>query len=94
MDTHQITEQIVSRLNLPEWHEARAKLQVWFELMKTWRKHGDPRDLDLELLCEAAFRCVDLLVADQIINSQSSAETQAQITVYMTLCETRKDYTG
>ena len=94
MDTYQITKQIVTELNLPEWHDARAKLQIWFELMKTWRKHGDPRELTIQRIVDASVRCVDKLIDDQIINPRSSAELQAQLTVIKVLCETRKDYTG
>ena len=94
MDTHQITEKIVEQLNLPEWHDARAKLQIWFELMKTWREYGDPRELRLHRVIDASIRCVDLLVADQIINPRSSAELHAQVTITKVIWENRKDYTG
>ena len=94
MNTHQITEQIVTELNLPEWHEPRAKLQVLFELSRTWREYGDPREIQLHRVADAAIRCVDKLVEDQIINSRSSAELQAQLTICKVIWETRKDYTG
>ena len=94
MDTHQITEQIIAELNLPEWHDARAKLQIWFELMKTWREHGDPREIQLHRVIDASVRCVDKLVEDQIINPRSSAELHAQVTITKVIWETRKDYTG
>ena len=94
MNTHQITEQIVTELNLPEWHEPRAKLQVLFELTRTWREYGDPREIQLHRVADAAIRCVDKLVEDQIINSRSSAELQAQLTICKVIWETRKDYTG
>ena len=94
MDTHQITEQIVAELNLPEWHDARAKLQIWFELMKTWREYGDPREIQLYRVADAAIRCVDKLVEDQIINPRSSAELRAQLTICKVIWQSRMDYTG
>ena len=94
MDTHQITEQIVAELNLPEWHEPRARLQVWFELMKAWREYGDPREIQLHRVADAAIRCTDKLVEDQIINPRSSAELRAQLTICKVIWETRMDYTG
>ena len=94
MDTHQITEQIVAELNLPEWDEPRAKLQVLFELSRTWREYGDPREIQLHRVADAAIRCTDKLVEDQIINPRSSAELRAQLTICKVIWETRKDYTG
>ena len=94
MDTNQITELIIAELNLPEWHQPRAKLQVWFELMKAWREYGDPRDLTVHGVVDASIRCVDKLVGDQIINPRSSAELQAQLTICKVIWETRKDYIG
>ena len=94
MDTNQITKQIIAELNLPEWHQPRATLQVWFELMKTWREHGDPREIQLHRVIDASVRCVDKLVEDQIINPRSSAELHAQVTITKVIWETRMDYTG
>ena len=94
MNTHQITEQIVAELNLPEWDEPRAKLQVLFELSRTWREYGDPREIQLHRVADAAIRCVDKLIEDQIINPRSRAELRAQLTICKVIWETRKDYTG
>ena len=94
MDTHQITEQIVAELNLPEWDEPRAKLQVLFELSRTWREYGDPREIQLHRVADAAIRCTDKLIEDQIINPRSSAELRAQLTICKVIWETRMDYTG
>ena len=94
MNTQQITKIIVSELGLPEWHQPRASLQVLFELSRTWREYGDPREIQLHRVADAAIRCVDKLVEDQIINSRSSAELQAQLTICKVIWETRKDYTG
>ena len=94
MDTHQITEQIVAELNLPEWDEPRAKLQVLFELSRTWREYGDPREIQLHRVADAAIRCVDMLIEDQIINPRSRAELRAQLTICKVIWETRMDYTG
>ena len=94
MDTHQITEQIVAELNLPEWDEPRAKLQVLFELSRTWREYGDPREIQLHRVADAAIRCTDKLIEDQIINPRSRAELRAQLTICKVIWETRKDYTG
>ena len=94
MNTQQITEQIVSELNLPEWHQSRAKLQVLFELSRTWREYGDPREIQLHRVADAAIRCVDKLIEDQIINPRSSAELRAQLTICKVIWETRMDYTG
>ena len=94
MDTHQITEQNVAELNLPEWDEPRAKLQVLFELSRTWREYGDPREIQLHRVADAAIRCTDKLIEDQIINPRSRAELRAQLTICKVIWETRKDYTG
>ena len=94
MDTHQITEQIVTELNLPEWNEPRARLQVLFELSRTWREYGDPREIQLHRVADAAIRCVDKLIEDQIINPRSRAELRAQLTICKVIWETRMDYTG
>ena len=94
MDTHQITEQIVAELNLPEWDEPRAKLQVLFELSRTWREYGDPREIQLHRVADAAIRCTDKLIEDQIINPRSRAELRAQLTICKVIWETRMDYTG
>ena len=94
MNTHQITEQIVAELNLPEWDEPRAKLQVLFELSRTWREYGDPREIQLHRVADAAIRCTDKLIEDQIINPRSRAELRAQLTICKVIWETRMDYTG
>ena len=94
MNTHQITEQIVAELNLPEWNEPRARLQVLFELSRTWREYGDPREIQLHRVADAAIRCVDKLIEDQIINPRSRAELRAQLTICKVIWETRMDYTG
>ena len=69
MDSHQITEIIIENLTFPKHHEPRVKLQVWFELMNTFRKYGDPRvkHYDEDDIRDIAIRCVDLLVGDFII---------------------------
>ena len=94
MNTQQITEQIVAELNLPEWNEPRARLQVLFELSRTWREYGDPREIQLHRVADAAIRCVDKLIEDQIINPRSRAELRAQLTICKVIWETRMDYTG
>ena len=81
MDTKKITEIIIAELGLPEYHQHRATLQVWFELMKTWRECGNPREIQLHRVADAAIRCTDKLVEDQIINPRSSAELRAQLTI-------------
>ena len=93
MNTQQITELIIDQINLPEWHQSRAKLQVLFELTRTWREYGDPRDLTLGLVVDAAIRCVDKLVDDQIIRPRSSEELQAQLAICKVIWQTRMDYT-
>ena len=94
MNTHQITEQIVAELNLPEWNEPRARLQVLFELSRTWREYGDPREIQLHRVADAAIRCVDKLIEDQIINPRSRLELRAQLIICKVIWETRMDYTG
>ena len=94
MNTQQITEQIVAELNLPEWNEPRARLQVLFELSRTWREYGDPREIQLHRVADAAIRCVDKLIEDQIINPRSRAELRAQLTICKVIWESRMDYTG
>jgi len=94
MDTKKITEIIIAELGLPEWHQHRATLQVWFELMKTWREHGDPSEIQLHRVADAAIRCTDKLVEDQIINPRSSAELRAQLTICKVIWQSRMDYTG
>ena len=94
MNTQQITELIIQEIGLPEWHQHRATLQVWFELMKTWREYGEPKELTLNGVVDASIRCVDKLVGDHIIEDRSSLELHAQLTIVRVICETRNDYTG
>ena len=87
MDSHQITETIIENLTFPKHHEPRVKLQVWFELMNTFRKYGDPRvkHYDEDDIRDIAIRCVDHLVGDFIIkdcidtNDQDEFEAQDSI---------------
>ena len=94
MDTKKITEIIIAELGLPEYHQHRATLQVWFELMKTWREYGNPREMQLHRVADAAIRCTDKLIEDQIINPRSSAKLQAQLTICKVIWQSRMDYTG
>jgi len=93
MDTKKITEIIIAELGLPEYHQHRATLQVWFELMLTWREYGNPKVISEDDICQAAVRCVDKLVGDAII-TDSTEELKAQDTIIQVLDWTRLDYIG
>ena len=94
MDTRQITEIIILELGLPEWHKHRATLQVWFELMNTWRAQGDPSKVQYTEadLREIAYRCVEHLVTDLIIEDGDKPEHEAQNSITETLNRTLKHY--
>tara|TARA_Y100001938_G_scaffold138410_1_gene203848 strand:- start:1220 stop:1516 length:297 start_codon:yes stop_codon:yes gene_type:complete len=94
MDTRQITEIIILELGLPEWHKHRATLQVWFELMNTWRAQGDPSKVQYTEtdLKEIAYRCVEHLVTDLIIEDGDKPEHEAQNSITETLNRTLKHY--
>ena len=98
MDSHQITETIIQNLTFPKHHEPRVKLQVWFELMNTFRKYGDPRvkHYDEDDIRDIAIRCVDHLVGDLIIkdctDTNDQDEFEAQDSIVEVLTDTLPKY--
>ena len=93
-NTKIISDIIIQELDLPEWHTHRATCQVWFELMKTWRAQGDPSKVQYTEadLREIAYRCVEYLVTDLIIEDGEKPELEAQNSIVKTLNWTLKHY--
>ena len=83
-----LTELIIANLDLPKYHQPRAKMQVWYILRNSFYFIGVPRTEDD--VRDVAIRCVDMLVGDTIIkdctdtNDQDEFEAQDSIVEVLT----------